>query len=227
MKNLAIIPARSGSKGLPDKNIKLLGGKPLFAYSIKAANESGLFEEILVSTDSQEYAKIAKEWGAAVPFLRSARTSTDQASSWDAVKEAVENYRGLGREFDTITLLQPTSPLRTAQDIREGYRMMEEKEARAVVSVCEMDHSPLWSNTLPEDHSMADFIREEVKNRPRQELPSYYRINGALYILRTKVLEDIGGLYGPGCYAYVMPGERSVDIDTSLDFKIAESLLLG
>ena len=224
MKNLAIIPARSGSKGLPDKNIKLLSGKPLFAYSIEAAKESGLFEEILVSTDSAEYAQIAKEWGADVPFLRSSETSTDSASSWDAVKEAVTNYRRLGKEFDTITLLQPTSPLRMAQDIEEGYRLLEEKEARAVVSVCETDHSPLWSNTLPEDHSMAGFIRDEVKNRPRQELPSYYRINGALYILRTKVLEDIAGLYGPGCYAYVMPKERSVDIDTALDFKIAEIL---
>lgn len=225
MKNIAIIPARSGSKGLPDKNVKLLDGKPLLAYSILAAKESKCFDEIFVSTDSEEYARIAKEWGADVPFLRSAATSGDKASSWDVVKEVLEGYRERGIVFDTITLLQPTSPLRRAEDIVQGYALMEEKSAKAVIAVCEMDHSPLWSNVLPENLSMSGFIREDAKNTPRQSLPSFYRINGALYIIKEEVLANIADMYEDECYAYVMPREHSVDIDTALDFVIAESVL--
>ena len=222
MKNLAIIPARSGSKGLPDKNIKILGDKPLLAYSIKAAQESYLFDEIFVSTDSEKYAQVATEWGANVPFLRSAATSDDKASSWDVVKEVLERYKERGKTFDTVTLLQPTSPLRIAEDIVNGYALMKEKDAKTVVAVCEMDHSPLWSNTLPESLSMTGFIRDEAKNTPRQSLPTYYRINGALYITKPEVLERISEMYEDQCYAYVMPQERSVDIDTAFDFQVAQ-----
>lgn len=118
MGNLAIIPARSGSKGLPGKNKKPLLGKPLMAYAIEAAVESGLFKAVHLSTDSEEYAEIGRSWGAEVPFLRSLRNSSDTASSWDAVLEVLEQYSRQGREFDTVMLLQPTSPLRTAEDIR-------------------------------------------------------------------------------------------------------------
>lgn len=105
MKNLAIIPARSGSKRLKDKNIKLLNGKPLLAYTIESARESGLFDEIMVSTDSEKYAEIARQWGANVPFLRSYELSNDTASSWDVVKDVIIRYKNLGFEFDTVALL--------------------------------------------------------------------------------------------------------------------------
>lgn len=226
MKNIAIIPARSGSKGLPDKNIKVLGNKPLLAYSILAAKESGCFDEICVSTDSEEYASIAREWGASVPFLRSEKTAGDKASSWDVVKEVLDGYRAMGMEFDTIALLQPTSPLRKAEDIQKGYVLMKENDAKAVIGVCEMDHSPLWSNTLPENLSMRGFIREEAKNTPRQSLPTYYRINGALYIIKKQILESVENMYEDECYAYVMSQEKSVDIDTAFDFQIAQ-LFMG
>ena len=150
MKNLAIIPARSGSKGLPDKNIKNLCGKPLIAHTIAAANDSGCFDEVMVSTDSEKYAGIARQWGASVPFLRSEATSTDQASSWDMVEEVLCNYEKAGRYFDTFCLLQPTSPLRTSEDIRGAYRLFEDKASFAVVSVCEAEHSPLWCGHLPD-----------------------------------------------------------------------------
>lgn len=226
MKNLAVITARSGSKGLKDKNIKLLGEYPLLAYSIKAAKESGMYDEIFVSTDSEKYAEIAREYGASVPFLRSDKIAGDHASSWDAVREALDKYQELGKVFDTVTLLQPTSPLRSAEDIRNGYQLFEEKNADYVIGVCQTDHSPLWCNTLPEDLSMADFISKEIDSKPRQELPDYYRINGALYIVRVDKLDGVDDMYHPGCYAYVMPQERSVDIDTEFDFKLAE-LLMG
>lgn len=225
MRNLAIIPARSGSKGLPNKNIKLLGDKPLIAYSIDAANKSKLFDEVMVSTDSEEYAQVARRCGASVPFMRSMQTSNDQASSWDVVKEVLAEYGKLGKNFDTVSLLQPTSPLRIAEDIVNGYQLFSEKNAEAVVAVCEMDHSPLWSNTIPNDLCMNGFIRDEVKNRNRQGLPTYYRINGALYIIRTELLSHIEELYGESSFAFVMPRERSIDIDTEIDFIMAQSVL--
>jgi CMP-N,N'-diacetyllegionaminic acid synthase len=225
MGNLAIIPARSGSKGLKDKNIKLLSGRPLLAYTIEAARESGLFDEIMVSTDSQEYADIAKKWGVNVPFLRSDELSNDTASSWDVVKEVIERYRILGTEFDTVALLQPTSPLRTSNDIVEGYKVLKEKAANFVVGVCEMDHSPLWANTLPEDLSMENFIRPEVVKVPRQNIPTYYRINGALYIIKVDYLMRTPDIYGDRSFASVMRKENSIDIDDQMDFEFAKLML--
>lgn len=225
MKNLAVIPARSGSKSLADKNIKPLLGKPLMVYSIGAAFSSGLFDTVHVSTDSECYAEIARKYGADVPFLRSAEMSSDTASSWDAVLEVLRNYEQRGKVFDTITLLQPTSPLRTPEDIVRVYETMDEKKAKAVVSVCEMDHSPLWCNVLPEDGCMDGFCRPESKV-PRQKLKTYYRVNGAVYTLSVPALREWHGLaYGKDTYACIMPRERSIDIDEPVDFWIAEAIM--
>lgn len=225
MRNIAIIPARSGSKGLPDKNIKLLNGKPLIAYTIEAAKDSNLFDEIFVSTDSDEYAYIAKKWGAKVPFLRSDKLSSDTASSWDVVKDAILSYQKIGEEFDTVALLQPTSPLRNSKDIDNGYDIYQNKNAQAVVAICQVDHSPLWCNTLPEDKSLGNFLNTELIKSPRQNLPTYYRINGAIYIVDTEFIMSTDNIYNEKCYAVVMQKEHSIDIDDAIDFKIAEALL--
>ncbi len=225
MTNIAIIPARSGSKGLKNKNIKLLNGKPLIAYTIEAALASGICDEVYVSTDSEEYAEIAKSYGASVPFLRSAAASTDVASSWEVVKEALSRYATIGKEFDMITLLQPTSPLRSVQNIEEAYQLYQEKQAKAVVSVCEVDHSPLWSNTISENLSLDHFIREEVMNIPRQQLQTYYRINGAIYMVEKEFLIISEQIYRSGSYAYRMDKKSSIDIDDEYDFCMAEAIL--
>jgi CMP-N,N'-diacetyllegionaminic acid synthase len=224
MKNLAIIPARSGSKGLKDKNIKELSGKPLLAYSIEAARESGLFDEIMVSTDSPQYAEIARSFGAKVPFLRSKATSSDKASSWDAVIEVLSKYLEKGEKFNSICLLQPTSPLRTAQDITEAYKLLESKQAEAITSVCEVDHSPLWTMTLPEDLSLEEFKKHD-SDTPRQLLKKYYRLNGAIYIRKIKYNNNKIQLLDTNEYAFIMPREHSTDIDTELDFIIAEAII--
>lgn len=225
MRNLAIIPARSGSKGLEDKNIKQLLGKPMIAYTIEAALASGLCDCVHVSTDSNAYAQIARNYGAEVPFLRKKALASDTAGTWDVVKWALDSYREAGREFDLVTLLQPTSPLRTASDILQAYQILKEKNAKAVVSVCEMDHSPLWSNVLPADGNMNGFLREELIGR-RQGLPSYYRLNGAIYMVQAALLqEETLNLYGDRTYAYVMSKENSIDIDDELDFIIAETIM--
>lgn len=224
MRNVAIITARSGSKGLKDKNIKSMNGKPLLAYSINAAKESGLFEEIMVSTDSQKYADIAVEYGASVPFLRSAENSSDNASSWDTVLEVLGKYKEMGREFDTICLLQPTSPLRTGEDIIGAYKLLQKKNVNAVTSVCEVDHSPLWTMTLDEDMMLTEF-RKRKTDAPRQKLDTYYRINGAIYIRQIQYTDDIIVLEDDRERAYIMDKRKSVDIDGQLDFELAECLL--
>lgn len=227
MKNLAIIPARSGSKGLKDKNIKELNGKPLLAYSILAAKASNLFDEIIVSTDSVLYAEIAKQWGASVPFLRSNELSSDTASSWDVVREIIVRLNESGKNYDTVALLQPTSPLRTVENIVQGYQLFERKNAKSVIGVCEVDHSPLWSNTLSEDLSLERFIRPEVNGLQRQEIPTYYRINGALYIVDTAFILQTKDIFSERSFAYIMEKHQSIDIDDEFDFVIANALMKG
>lgn len=224
MNNLAIIPARSGSKGLKNKNIKLLYGKPLLAYTIEAAIDSGVFDEVMVSTDSEKYAQIAIEYGAKVPFLRSQENSKDTASSWDVVLEVLEFYRHKGKNFKRICLLQPTSPMRDKKDIQGAYAEFDELKAKAVVSVCEVEHSPAICNVLPKNKDMNGFIFT-ASNKRRQEIEKFWRINGAIYFTDVDFLLENTFLYRKGCYGYMMEQSHSIDIDTELDFVIAESVM--
>lgn len=226
MKNIAIIPARSGSKGVKDKNIRELCGKPLIAYTIETALKCGEFDEVMVSTDSDKYAEIARRYGANVPFLRSTETASDTASSWDMVKEVLNRYKELGKEFDTFCLLQPTSPLRTSEDIYKAYELYCECADLAVISVCEAEHSPLWSGQLPESREFINFISTDAQRR-RQDVGKYYRLNGAIYIVNVRRFKEEENLYQKGSFAYIMSQERSVDIDAELDFKIASVILRG
>lgn len=223
-KNLAIIPARSGSKGLKNKNIRSLNGKPLLAYSIEAALLSGVFDEVMVSTDSEEYSFISIEHGASVPFLRSKKTSSDTASSWDMVDEVLRKYKNIGQEFDSFCLLQPTSPMRTAEDIRNAYTLFYERSAFSVVSVCELDHPISWCGQLQNNLSLDGFIAPQNIGR-RQEQGTYYRPNGAIYIAEISRYNENHFLYREGGYAYIMSRERSLDIDTELDFDMVEFLM--
>lgn len=221
---LAIIPARSGSKGLKDKNIKPLAGKPLMAYSIEAALKSGIFDEVMVSTDSEEYAEVARQYGANVPFLRSDLNARDESSSWDMAAEVLEAYGRTGMQFDAFCLLQPTSPLRESEDIIRAYQEYQEKKAIAVISVCECEHSPKWSNILDESLSLDNFVLPESA-AGRQQFQPYYRLNGAIYIVNVEEFRRNRFLYREGAYAYVMKKERSIDIDTEYDFIIAEAFM--
>lgn len=227
MKNIAIVPARSGSKGLPDKNIRLLCGRPLIAYSIETALKSGMFDTVHVSTDSVKYAEIAKSYGADVPFLRSAENSSDTASSWDTVLEVLDKYSKLGIEFDNIMLLQPTSPLRTSDDINAAFALADDKKANSIVSVCQADHPPIWYNTLPADGTMTDFIQNGTNNKRRQDADIFYRINGAIFLTNTAYFLVNKNIYRSSCFAYIMDKRRSVDIDDELDFLFAEAVLIN
>ena len=223
MRNIAIIPARSGSKGIIDKNIRYVCGKPLMAYTIEAAVKSGLFDVVHLSTDSEKYADIGKKYGADVPFLRTPDNASDVASSWDVVTEVIEKYKSMGDTFDTFSLLQPTSPLRDDKDILNAFLLMNEKKADAIVSVCESEHSPLQCNTLPNNLSMKEFLSKG--NVRRQELETYYRLNGAIYLSKVDLFMKSKDIYALNCLALIMSQEHSVDIDSELDLKYAEFLI--
>lgn len=222
MHNLAIIPARGGSKGLPGKNIKLLNGKPMIAYTIEAALNSKQFSTVMVSTDDQQIADIATQYGAEIPSLRPQSLASDTSSTVDVVEYVINEYQNKEKFFDTICILQPTSPLRTNEDIAHAYEVYAAKNACAVVSVCECEHSPLWENTLPDDMNMANFLRPEVLNTRRQDLPKYYRLNGAIYISNIKNFLRLKTFYSDVTYAYEMTKKSSIDIDNIEDFELAE-----
>lgn len=223
MNNIAIIPARSGSKGLPEKNILDLNGHPLMYYTIKAALESGCFDTVMVSTDSEKYADIAKSCGAEVPFLRSEELSSDTAGSWDVVREVLTQYKVMGNSFDYVALMQPTSPLRNAEDIKNAFKMLSRDNVHTVVSVTEVEHPVQWCFTMPECGSMKTYAESPYNQMRRQDLETHYRENGAIYIVNaSKILNRDYNYYGDNCYGYVMPGERSMDIDSRMDFMIAD-----
>lgn len=221
MKAIAIIPARSGSKGLPDKNIMPLAGKPMMAYTIEACLKSGCFERVHVSTDSEQYAKIGIEYGADVPFLRDPKLASDQATTEDVIRDVLEKYHERGEDFDVFGIMQPTSPLRTEEDIQNSFQLLDLKKADSIIGVCPMEHSPLWSNQLDESDSMYGFL-QQATNQNRQKLGQYYRINGAIYLMRVEKYENHMCLYGEKSYAYKMPKERSVDVDDTMDFQVAQ-----
>jgi CMP-N,N'-diacetyllegionaminic acid synthase len=224
---IAIIPARGGSKRLPCKNILNLDGKPLIAWTIEAALGCSFIDEVVVTTDDYEIAHISKKCGADVPFFRPADLANDTASTFDVIKHTIDFYHfELGKDFDFVILLQPTSPLRTKKNISEAINLCIQKRASAIISVCEVDHSPLWMNVLPSDHSMENFIREDVKNKRSQEFPQNYRLNGAIYICKvTNLLEEKSLFISKNIFAYIMDKESSVDIDDVFDFKLAQFLV--
>jgi N-acylneuraminate cytidylyltransferase/CMP-N,N'-diacetyllegionaminic acid synthase len=227
-KILAIIPARGGSKGLPQKNIKELCGKPLIAWSIEQSKLCKDIDKTIVTTDDSRIMDIANQYGAEVPFVRPERLSDDTASTTEVIFHTMEWLKEhQGYQADYILLLQPTSPLRSIEDIKSVIRMTEENKFMAVVSVCETAHHPWWSNILPEDGNMKDFIRPDLLNKPRQSLPVFFRLNGAIYLSNKDYFYKYNGFFGPDTFAYKMPRSRSVDIDSILDFQLAELLLTG
>lgn len=218
---LAIIPARGGSKRLPRKNVLDLGGKPLIAWSIEAGLKSKYIDKVVVTSDDDEILGIAKQYGSDI-IKRPDELASDTATSFDAIKHTINNIK----KYDYIVLLQPTSPLRNLGHIDEAIELLENKKAEAIVSVCEMDHSPLWSNTLPSDNSMNNFLREGVKNKRSQDLESYYRLNGAIYICDTnRLLDEESFLFKNNTFAYRMDRKSSVDIDEEMDFEIAKLII--
>jgi N-acylneuraminate cytidylyltransferase len=222
-KVLAIIPARGGSKRLPRKNVLDLAGKPLIGWTIEAAQKSNYIDSIVVSTDCKEIAEIAEVFGISVPELRPRELSTDTATTQDVIIHTLNKY---GKCSDIVIILQPTSPLRTADHIDDAIGMFEDNRAFSIVSVTPCEHPPQWANTLPENNSMKDFVRKNELQRS-QDLGEFFRLNGAIYIYDTdKFLVEGKLAYGENTFAYKMENEASIDIDTQFDFEISKFLLM-
>lgn len=224
---IAVIPARGGSKRLPGKNTKPLGGKPLIQWTIDAAIESKVFDRVCVSTDSEEIANVARQCGAEVPFLRPAKLASDKATTASALAHFVETFeRREACSVNYVCLLQPTSPLRTAHDIRNADELLTPGNLDAVVSVCEMEHPYQLCNKLGPLGSMKGFVKPQDRLRS-QDQEIYYRLNGAIYFCRKWVAMNLEDLYqyNVESRAYLMEQANSIDIDTPLDFLIAETIV--
>lgn len=228
MRVLGLIPARGGSKGVPRKNIKLLGDKPLIQYTIAAALASGAIDEIMVSTEDAEIAEVAKKVGAQVPFIRPKVLAGDKSPTIDTIVHVLEEYQKLGNSFDAVCLLQATNPLRSADTIRKSIEMFKATDADCLLSVREVPHefNPHW--TFKEDRkSNLLYIATGEKNiiRRRQELPKAFYRDGAIYLTKTKVILEQKSLYGERISYINLEGEPHVNIDTMKDWELAEQLI--
>ena len=216
---LAIIPARGGSKGVPRKNIRLLAGKPLIAWTIEAARNSSYIDRLILSSEDAEIIRIAHEWGCEAPFVRPAELACDETPGMDPVMHAIDNLPG----YDFVVLLQPTSPLRETADIDACIARCAEGDIPACVSVSTPAQHPYWTYRI-DDQGRLSPLFDDVPAR-RQDLPALYSLNGAVYVARTSDLSRSRDFLMPGAVAFLMPDVRALDIDTPDDLALAECLL--
>ena len=221
-KILALIPARGGSKGIKNKNIIDLCGKPLIQYSIDAAKNSKYVDDVVVSTDSELIAEIAKKIGADVPFIRPAEFAQDKSKSSDVVIHAVNALKQMGREYDCVVFLQPTQPLRTSEDIDNSISIFYRNNRKSVLSVCEVENHPLLIRTI-ENGELKSLLNVNSSVR-RQDMPKYYCVNGCIYI---NAIEEINSnlSQNDNLMPYIMDASRSVDIDELSDLDLARHYL--
>lgn len=223
---IAIIPARGGSKGLPGKNIKLLNGLPLIAHSILAAKNSKHINKVVISTDSEEIAEICKKYGAEVPFLRPAELATDTALAIDNYIYTIEELQKLyKKEISEIVVLQPTSPLRTTEDIDNSIEIYLKNNADSVISMVEMVHPPIWAKKITDKGTIVEYFKNENGFKNRQDIEKAYIPNGAIFILKYSLIKNKYSYYSENTHPYIMPLNRSADIDTQFDFDLAEFLI--
>ena len=219
MKNIAIIPARGGSKRIPRKNIKSFMGKPIIAYSIEAALQSGLFEEVMVSTDDDEIAGIARECGAKVPFMRSAETSNDYAGTADVILEVLEMYEMLGRKFDTVCCIYPTAPFVTLDRLTEAYSKLT--EGTDSVFTCVAYSYPVQRSLHIVDERISLVYPEYAASRS-QDLEPFYHDAGQFYVTRTTAFNQEKTFWGQNTVGLILSELEVQDLDTLTDWTLAE-----
>ncbi|MDF1613501.1 cytidylyltransferase domain-containing protein [Desulfurivibrio dismutans] len=219
---LAVIPARGGSKGLPRKNILELAGKPMVAWSIEAAQRSNFIDRVVLSSEDEAIIATAKQWGCEVPFVRPVELAGDEAPTSAALLHALDN---LGRQYDYLVLLQPTSPLREARDIDQCIEKCHQSEAPACVSVTETDKNPAWMFYLEGQQRLEPVLGTWDFPTRRQDLRPSFVLNGAVYVADTAWFKQNHTFLDRKTIAHPMPKERSLDIDTELDLKLVQAIL--
>lgn len=223
---IALIPARGGSKGLPGKNTRLLAGKPLIAYTIEAALRSSEVSRVICSTDSPEIAAVAREYGAEVPFMRPAELAQDNSLVIDTYMHTIDRIsRESGLDIDEFTALLPTAPLRNARDIDGAIRLFHEKNADSVVSYYPAPHPVQWYKYIDDNGILRSFFEEGDRLANRQVEKQSYLPNGAIYVFKYNMIKNLRVYYTEKSYPYIMPRERSIDVDALEDFNYAEYLL--
>jgi CMP-N,N'-diacetyllegionaminic acid synthase len=218
---LVLIPARGGSKGIPRKNIKPLAGKPLIAWTIDAAKQANVVDRIVVTTEDEEIAAVARAFGAEVPFMRPPDLATDETPGIEPVLHALKRLP----DYEWVLLLQPTSPLRTHRDIEAIWQLCQSSAAPSAVSITEVSKHPYWMYAEDDQGRLRPFISGRPDITRRQDLLAAYALNGALYLAKTEWLLQQGGFIGPETVGYVMPPERSADLDTEQDWRWVEFLI--
>lgn len=213
-KVLGIIPARGGSKGLPRKNVLVAGKKPLIAWTIEAARKSSVIDRLIISSDDEEIIKVAEEYKCEVPFRRPSSIASDEATTIDVVLHALDIFP----DFEYVVLLQPTSPLRTSEDIDAAFRLLQIHNAQSCVSVSRVELSPYWMYSVDEKNKLKPIIPNTSFIPRRQNLPNAYFLNGAIYIAETSWLRSKRCFLDEETLAYLMPKTRSLDIDDMDDF---------
>ena len=225
MRLLALVPARGGSKRIPDKNIRVLGDKPLIHWTIDTARQAAVFVDVLVSTDSPAIAEVARARGALVPWLRPAELATDTATSMGVCLHALDWYEATHGTVDGLMLLQPTSPFRSAATIRRGVDLFRGHAAGSVVAFSPAASHPYWCYRI-QGNSLQPFMDGVVMPTRSQDLPPAHVINGALYVAGPSYLRRHGSFLGPQAVPLVMDDAReALDIDTEMDWAVAEALL--
>jgi CMP-N,N'-diacetyllegionaminic acid synthase len=225
METIGLITARGGSKGVPGKNIAPVGGKPLIGWTVDAARAASRLDRVLVSTDDAGIAQVARDCGAEVPFLRPAELASDRASHISVVLHALDWLASEGIEPRYLVLLQPTSPLRTAADIDGAITLAYEKDADGVVSVCPARDHPLLVKKITPEGVLADYATTELAYLRRQDLPEAYALNGAVYVTRATALREQRTFLPRNTHPYVMPAERSLEVDHPWDLHLARLIM--
>ncbi len=221
MKKLAVITARGGSKRIPRKNIKEFCGKPIIAYSIEAAIKSGVFDEVMVSTDDDEIADIARHYGASVPFMRSDDTSNDYATSSQVLLEVLKQYKEIGQKFDVVACIYPTAPFVTGDKLKAAVKVMEEEMPDTVASVVQYSFPP--QRGFYEVDGRMQFAQPEHRSTRSQDLAAMYHDAGQFYVMRTDRFVETGQIFGEDIRPIIIDEMEVQDIDNETDWKLAEA----
>ena len=223
---LAVIPARGGSRGVPKKNIRPVKGKPLIIYTIEVAKRCEVITDLVVSTDDPEIRKISTNYGVEVPFIRPADLATDTALAIPTIQHSVRMMEKKKKTvYDIVVMLQPTSPLRSVNDISESLQLLLDSDADGIISVVQVNNfHPMKMKKIIEGF-LVNYEKPPVENPPRQLLPPVYIVNGAIYATKRDTLMKNDSFIGKKCLPYIMPEERSVNIDSILDFKLIENII--
>ena len=225
LKILGIVPARGGSKGLPGKNIRPLNGKPLIGHTIDAAKASKYINKLVLTTDDDDIARVSSQFGIEIPFMRPSELATDTSRAIDTYIYTLKRLKDeFNYEPDMVVILQPTSPLRTTEDIDSAIQKFIENKADSVMSMCELEHPIERARVIREDGRIENYLRQKIVVKNRAEYFQVFAPNGVVFVLKPEMIYK-KDFYSENTFAYVMPKDRSVDIDILIDFEIAEFLL--